>query len=138
MNVRTATDADLKVAGEQSVSRGCLGEIPDTTDTIYALEHEGELLAVGGFKQLNPTCAWVWLDLAEAALKHVAIVYRVIREIIQAEVEGKGLTRLQAAVEEDFPEAIRLVKHLGFTKESRMPRWSGDKAAFMYVRLEGA
>jgi len=135
MQIRTATDADLQTLGERSVSRGCFSEMPATTDVVYALEHDGELLAVGGLKQMNPTCAWVWVDLAPQALENQVALFRILRDYIGHLMHDKGLTRLMAAVEEGFPEAIRLAQHLGFKRESRMANWIGDKAAFMYVRL---
>jgi L-amino acid N-acyltransferase YncA len=138
MRVRTATDADMKVPGWESASRGCLGEIPDATDFLYALEHDGVLLAVGGIKQMNPFTAWAWVDLSTEALKHKVKVFRTIRDHLTALMRTRRLTRLMAAVEEDFPEAMRFAEHLGFERESRMPGWTGNRAAFMYVRLEGA
>ena len=137
MQMRTATAADLLSMGERSVSRGCLGDIPDTTDYVYALEHDGELLAVGGIHQMNPTCAWAWLDLAARALENQVILLRIIRDYIDDLMTKRGLTRLMAAVEEDFAEAIRFAEWLGFERESRMPKWHGDKAAYLYVRLAG-
>lgn len=137
MNVRSATAADLKAMGARSVSRGCLGQMPDTTDFVYALEHKGELLAVGGIKLMNPTCAWVWVDLAAQALENQIVLFRIIRKYLDDLMRDKGLTRLMAAVEEDFPEAIRTAQHLGFVKESRMANWVGGKAAFMFVLLKG-
>lgn len=137
MNVRLATDADLEAMGSRSVSRGCFGQIPDVTDEYYVLEHDGELLAVGGVKQMNPTCAWVWLDLAAHALENKIALFRIIRKYIEYLMRDTGLTRLMAAVEEDFPEALRLAAHLGFHKESTMRNWIHGKDAFMMVRLAG-
>lgn len=138
MNVREATEADLKAMGERTISRGCLGQIPDTTDFVYALEHEGELLAVGGVRLMNASTAWVWADLTAQALENRIVLFRIIRDYIDSLMREKGLTRLMAAIEDDFPEAIRMAEHLGFVRESRMANWTGEKAAFMYVRLEGA
>lgn len=137
MNVRDATAADLLAMGSRSVSRGCLGEIPECTDFIYALEHDGELLAVGGVKLMNKTCGFVWLDLAAQALENQVVLLRILRDYIDGLMTDKGLTRLMAAVEEDFPEAVRLAEHLGFKRESRMENWTGELAAFLYVRLAG-
>ena len=137
MDIRNATEADFKAMGERSVSRGCLGQVPETTDFVYALEHDGELLAVGGIKQMNPTCAWAWIDLAAQALENRVALFRLIRDYLDVLMQDKGLTRLMAAIEDDFPEAVRMAQHLGFVKESRMENWTGDKAAFMYVRLKG-
>jgi hypothetical protein len=135
MQVSKATDADLEAMGKQSVSRGCLGSIPETTDFVYALKHRRELLAVGGIKLMNPTSAWAWLDLAPPALKHKTAVFRAIRDYLDGLMAKSGLTRLMAAVEPSFPEAIRTVLHLEFHEESRMPGFFGNEEGIMFVRL---
>jgi len=137
MDIRLATDDDLKAMADDSISRGCLGQIPDTTDFAYAIEDDGALLAVGGVQLMNPTTAWAWIDLAAQAPDKMVGLFRLIRDHLDSLMREKGLTRLMAAVLVDFPEAVRLVEHLGFVRESRMARWLGDKAAFMYVRLGG-
>jgi len=137
MHIRPATEADLQAIGERSVSHGCFSEMPATTDVVYALEHDGELLAVGGIKQMNPTCGWVWVDLAPQALENQIALFRILRDYIGYLMHEKGLTRLMAAVEVDFPEAVRMAQHLGFHEESVMPNWIDDRPALMFVRLAG-
>lgn len=107
----------------------------DITDYVYALEHDGALLAVGGIKLMNPTTAWAWLDLTPHGLKRIKSTYRVIRDWLDVMVAEHGLYRLMAAVECDFPQAVRTVEHLGFVKESVMQNWTGDKPAYLYARL---
>ena len=86
---------------------------------------------------MTASCGFVWVDLAAQALENRVALFRIIRDYIEYLMEDKGLTRLMAAVEEDFPEAIRLAEHLGVKRESRMENWTGELAAFMYVRLGG-
>jgi RimJ/RimL family protein N-acetyltransferase len=49
--------------------------------------------------------------------------------------KDKGIKRGQAYVDVNFPEAIRLVEHLGFERESIMKRFIGDGDAAMYARF---
>jgi RimJ/RimL family protein N-acetyltransferase len=62
-------------------------------------------------------------------------MYRVIRDWIDNFTEEHNLTRVQATVECDFTEAITMVRHLGFRKESIMKRYVNNKDAFMFVKL---
>jgi hypothetical protein len=39
-----------------------------------------------------------------------------------------------ATVDPTFDRAVNLAEHLGFVRESSMPKWFGDKSADMYVR----
>ena len=105
------------------------------TEYSYSLEHEGKLLASGGFRLINLTTAWCWLDQTHHAGSHIQTMYRVIKEWIDIFVKDKGIKRLQAYIMQDFPEAIRLVEHLGFRRESVMQNFIDDKPAYMYVKF---
>jgi RimJ/RimL family protein N-acetyltransferase len=133
MNFREATKEDFDFVADHSVSRGKVH--PECTDFVYTLEHDGQPLCIGGFKMLNYDTAWCWIDITDVAGKHTIAMYRVIRDWIDNFTEEKQLTRIQATVECDFEEAIRMVQHLGFKKESIMKRYVNNKDAFLYVKL---
>lgn len=136
MQFREATKADMDYVGEHTVSRGCFKEVPEVIDYTYALEHEGKLLGIGGIKLMNPTTAWGWFDLSKDALKHKTVVYRVIKTYLDTLMRDKNLSRIMAAIEPDFPEAIRTAEHLGFGQESIMLNFLGKgKHAYMYAKL---
>ena len=135
MNFREAIQDDFDFVADHSVSRGKVH--PERVDYVYTLEHDGQPLCIGGFKLMNYDTAWCWIDITDIAGSHTVAMYRVIRDWIDSFVEEHGLTRIQATVEIDFTEAIRMVKHLGFKKESIMESYVGGKDAFMYVRLRG-
>jgi len=135
MEFRRATEADRRAVAEKSASRGCFGREPDIIDQVYALEHEGKVLAVGGLKIMNPTSAFCWMDLAtEAKQHHMVFLYRLLRDFIDGVMEEHKIRRLMAVVEADFEEGIRLAEHLGFLQEFLMDDWIDGKAAWMYVR----
>ena len=135
MEFREATQEDFDFVANHSVSRGKV--CPDRIDYVFALEHEGFPLGIGGFKLMNYDTAWCWVDLTDLAGGHIRTGYRVLKEWIESFTEEHGLTRLQATVECDFDEAIRLVQHLGFKKESIMKKYVDGKDAFMYVWIGG-
>lgn len=135
MEFRQATKEDFDFVADHSVSRGKIH--PDQTDYVYTLEHDGHPLCIGGFKLLNYDTAWCWVDITDVAGKHTIAMYRVIRDWIDSFVKEHNLTRIQATVECDFDEAISMVCHLGFKKESIMKRYVNNKDAFMYTKFGG-
>ena len=137
MKFRETTEEDLFFVGNHSVSRGICKHRPECIDYCYTLEHEGKPLGIGGFRLINETTAWCWADFTDLAGKHITVGYRVIKEWIDIFIKEHGIKRLQAYVEVDFEEAIRMVKHLGFEQESVMKNFIGDKDAFMFVRFCG-
>jgi RimJ/RimL family protein N-acetyltransferase len=135
MKFREATKEDFDFVADHSVSRGKVH--PDHIDYVYTLEHNGQPLCIGGFKMLNYDTAWCWVDITDVAGNHTIAMYRVIRDWIDSFIAEHDLTRVQATVECDFTEAIRMVKHLGFHKESIMKKYVNNRDAFMYVRMRG-
>ena len=135
MNFRETTEKDLIFVSNHSVSRGILKRQPECIDFCYTLEHERKPLGIGGFRLINTTTAWAWVDITDCAGSHIIPAYRVLKEWIDIFCKEHGIRRLQAYVEMDFPEAIRLVQHLGFEKESIMKNFMNEKDASMYVRI---
>jgi RimJ/RimL family protein N-acetyltransferase len=131
---REAIQSDFEYIAENSMSRGIQKLCPEQADYTYTLEHEDVVLGIGGFRMINLHTAWCWVDLGPAGHENGLATYRVIKGWIKSFSEDKGLKRLQAYVECDFPEAIRMVQCLGFKKESIMENFMGDKDAFMYAR----
>lgn len=137
MNFREAVPSDFAFVAEHSASRGCFAKQPLVVDYVCALEHEGNLLGIGGVSLLNASTSWGWFDLTPFAKGHMIAVYRVIREWMDKLAETHGITRMMAAVECDFPEAVRTVKHLGFECESVMRRFFDGKDGYMFVKFYG-
>ena len=135
MEFRETTQEDLDFVADHSVSRGILKRQPECIDYCFTLEHEGKPLGIGGFRLINLTTAWCWLDMTDRAGSHIIPAYRVVKEWMDIFVKEHGIKRLQAYIAPDFPEAVHMVQHLGFEKESIMKNFMGDKDASMYVKL---
>jgi len=129
------TDEDYEYLKDHSASRGIFKNTPETTEYSFSLEHEGRLLGSGGFRLINHTTTWCWLDLTHHAGEHIQTVYRVVKEWMEGFVKDKGIKRLQAYIDPEFPEAIRTVQHLGFERESNMELFYGDRDAYLYKRI---
>jgi RimJ/RimL family protein N-acetyltransferase len=135
MIFREATQEDIEFAVGHSASRGPK-ECPHTVDHVFCLEHDGALLAVGGLKMILPTTAWCWMIWSTFASDHTRTVYRVTKEWLDILMRNHELRRVMAAVEPDFPEAVRTVEALGFVKESVMPKFFGDRPGWLFVRFK--
>jgi len=135
MNFRETTQADLDYMADHSISRGMQKLCPEQVSYMYTLEHDGVPLGQGGFRIINAYTAWCWLDMSDKAVGHIIYIHRLLRDKISDFCNEHKLRRLQAYVECDFPEATRLVEHLGFTIESTMSNFIGDKDAYMYAKV---
>ncbi len=134
MEFREATMRDIEQAADASVSRS-FKQAGEQTDFVYTLEHEGQVLGVGGIKIMTPTTAWCWMDWTQASRQHTKTIYRTAKEWLAKLMADKGLQRVMAAVEVDFPQAHRTVEHMGFTRESVMPRFFGERDAILFVKF---
>lgn len=135
MNFRKMTQPDVDFVKEHSISRGIVGKQPESIDYGYTLEHEGKVLGIGGFRLINMTTAWAWTNWTHLAREHLVVAYRTVKEWLEIFAKEHNLKRLQAYVEVDFEEAIRMVTHLGFHKESTMLNFVGNQSAYLYVRF---
>ncbi len=135
MDFRELKQSDIDFVADHSVSRGILSKQPEIIDFSYALEHEGEILGIGGIRLINETTCWLWLDLTTYAGSHITTVYRVIKEWLAILMKDKGIIRAQAYIECNFPQAIRMVEHLGLHRESIMENFVGDKPAYLFVKF---
>ncbi len=137
MEFRALKQEDIEAVKNDSISRGILSKQPEVIDYGYTLEHEGKILGIGGIRLINLTTCWCWFDLTHYAGEHIITVYRVIKEWTEILMKDKGIIRAQCYIEVDFPESVRMVKHLGFSYESTMPKFVGSKSAYLYVKYFG-
>ena len=138
MKLRPMTFVDACYADNHSISHGIASKEPPISDLSVTLEDDGKIMAVGGVRLINLTTAWCWVNLTHDAVKNIISVYREITEWLDEITKEHNIKRLQAYVDVDFPEGIKLLEHLKFTKESVMDKFSGDKDAFMYKRITWA
>jgi len=133
--IRLLKQSDIEYLKTHSVSRGLFDKMPEVIDYVYTSEFRGEVLAVGGIKLVNLYTAWCWGDYTDKALEHGRIVARDTRTMHDTFAQSMGLSRMQTYVECDFERAIKFIEFCGFKREYRMPKFMGDKDAYMYVRL---
>lgn len=135
MEFRTMKASDVPVIQGHTISHGIIDPEPDILYEAFALEDDGHLLGAGGFRMIVPGTAWAWVDLTVYALARVKTCYRVISEWVDELARIHRIHRMQAYVDLEFKEAVRLVEHLGFTRESIMYDFLGDKPAGLYIKI---
>jgi hypothetical protein len=134
MNFRAMTQQDLDFTAEHSINRGVLKNQPKETDLAYTLEHEGNVLIVGGFKLINHTSALCWLSMTCFAGDHIIMVFRTIKEWIEILCKEKGIQCLMAFVDAGFEAGETTVRHLGFEKQCRIRNYSDTGPADLWIK----
>lgn len=135
MRFREAVQPDLDLVEATMLHPTVQYKQPERIDYCYTLEHEGEILGTGGFRFVTETTAWAWVILSKYAEPNLKTVYKCTKKWIDLFCEEHRIRRLQAFVDVDFSEAIRLVEHLGFEQEFRMRDFMPEKDAYMYVKF---
>lgn len=106
-------------------------------DYLYALDDDGDILMVGGFRVITDATAWCWVDISAKGLHKIYSCYRVMAEWMDSFCQEHGVTRLEAVIKDGYDAGCRLVEHLGFTYESHKPKFFGDGDGLLYVRYYG-
>ena len=145
MEFRQLIKSDIEYMKEHSTKDAFYKEMPAQADFDYALDHNGDILGIGGFRMINNTTAYCWFDLSDKSKEHTIACFRCIKEWIDGYTfDGKyhpgfcetmGILRLEAYVKVGFEEGVRTIEHLGFSYEHRMLKFIGQEPADLYVRF---
>jgi hypothetical protein len=128
------TQQDIEAMKDVSISRGAIHSGIEQIDYTYAIEHEGEVLAIGGIRLLTPTTAMCWTDLSCHSKRYMLRIYRAISEWLETLTKDYGIKRLQTYIEMD-PVMINWIEHLNFKRESVMKQFLDGKDVYLYARL---
>lgn len=136
MNFRQLQESDIAFMAEHAMFDKSHWKKPEGEIAYnYTLEHEGKVLAIGGFVMIGKTCAIPWFDLSEFAKENIIITYRVIAEWSENFCREKGVKRMMAFVEVGFEAGARFCEHQRFHIEHRMPKYEDDKPFDMWVKF---
>ena len=135
MEFRQTTEADIDFCAEHGISGGKFGEKGEEIAHSVTLEHNGQVLAIGGILKITDCTAWAYVELTKYAMDHIYTVYRVVRDWIEIVCKEHGIIRLQAWVETGYQEREVFAEHLKFNNEAFMRDFIGKgKPAYLYVR----
>lgn len=141
MIFRKATQEDLDFVRENPFE-GMLKDyphlqIPDK-NCITAIWGE-KIVGIGGLMIYWNGRGRLWLMMTADCKKdglNGVIALSTIREKIEELIIGNNLWRVEATIECNFTQAIKMIEFLGFKRESKMKYFLPDKSdAYMYVRI---
>ena len=139
MELRDLVESDLDYCKSHDISRNKFTDPDERVDFAWTLEHEGQILGIGGIQKITDCCAWAWISMTPDALKHIPTIFRTLREYTVQVCQSVGITRLQAWSVIGFEESRRLLEHLDFEKEGKpMQDFVDGKPAQLYVRFIGS
>jgi RimJ/RimL family protein N-acetyltransferase len=135
MEFRQMTDEDLAYHQKHALNPDDRKIHVGESEYTYSLVDGDVVLGIAGFKFINDTTAWCWLSMGENAKEHLTISFRTLAEWIPTFCRDFKIRRLEAYVKVGFEAGVRLVEHLGFTEESRMPNFFDDMPGIRFVRF---
>lgn len=95
----------------------------------------GYPLFILGFQIPWPGFAEAWA-VFDQAVDQFPNTWRVFRNCFELIVADSGLRRVQAHVDPNFAESVRIVQHLGFELEGVLRHWFPDgRTAHLYGRV---
>jgi hypothetical protein len=136
MLIRDATNEDLVEVSKRSMSRPPKNRVQpfDLYQTLVG--DDGEILAVGGLRQFQPGVARAWVNFSEDAKPDFRRVYRMMREWLDLKIVELDLHRVEATCRPDFPEAMNMLDHLMFWRESvQQDLFAPGENGLLFVRL---
>ena len=93
-------------------------------------------LVCGGLMIYWPGMAEIWFHGTQDAAKYPVPVFRHSRRLVDKWITDFKLHRIQLTIDAAFLASYRFAEALGFTLESRMPKYGPNQEEFLrYVRL---
>lgn len=143
MNFRPTTQEDLDYV-RQNPFEDAVRNYPYLTvpeENCYTSIFQGDIVSVGGVIVLREGVGEFWLMLTANCKKNN--IYRVIAlaaivEKMEELINNNNLKRVQAIIRTDFPQAIKMIKVLGFVNETPegMKNYFPDGCdAYLYARI---
>lgn len=98
---------------------------------------DGKIVGVGGVTVLWEGVGEGWLILTKDVLKHKTTAYNCIYRMTKKIIEECNLTRIQAVVRVDFPQAMKMMERLGFRREGYLRKYCPDGCnVWLYGRVK--
>jgi len=143
--VRDYEPEDYFVIDAQEFTRGNLTEDQKISTSVthkFAGPHqtiltpEGDIIACIGIHRMWDGTGEVW-GLFSPLMKKYPMAWFAVKKLLKFYQKNDGYRRLQATARCDWPEAMRLMDHLGFHIEGKLEAygpWGAD--SMMYALVE--
>jgi hypothetical protein len=138
IEIRPATQVDLEHC-RQNPLEDATKDYPHLDLNGYALTGliDGKIAGVGGVVVLWEGVGQGWFILTKDVLNYKVEIVLLLHKVFDKAIEDCKLWRAEAAIRCDFPRAIALIEHLGFTREGCMRKYFPDKTdAFIYAKVK--
>lgn len=80
---------------------------------------DNEPIIVTGFHRRHKNDGVLWSIISRKALKHKKTLFKSIKLMLECFIHSCGIKKMLAESKTCFPEANRLLEHLGFVKQRR-------------------
>lgn len=115
---------------------GRSGQLYKEAGPAYTALVDGVPVAAAGVIQHWRGTGTAWLLISEGARRNLKFVYRAVLHGLIVIIQGHGFRRIEANVDAGLGAAHRLVQHIGFERESIMPKYGpSGETFFKYVLL---
>ena len=112
-------------------------EAPDAN--TMTIVFEGQIVGVGGLFVHWEGVGTLWLILTADCKKnglYGILALSAIKDKVDELLRDNNIVRAQAAIRTDFPEAIKMIQFLGFSKECLSEKYFPDRSdAYRYSRI---
>lgn len=106
-------DFDIKQLVSEFARRG----------SMFSFFADGKLFAIAGLMGMWRGVGEVWAAFAPGGERHIKIVHRTAKEVIEAALNN-GFWRIQTNAIAGFDKGIRWIERLGFVSEGVMRRYA--------------
>ena len=139
MRVEALTKEHIMAMGDVVAIHSGVEFTPEVADDLadlggWAIEHEGEVLAIGGVLPYWSGNGLGWMWLARSWKKHA----RMVTEAVKIILSNLDYRRIEIGVLLGFSAGCRWAERLGFTLETPCARnWGPDGRDYsIYVRVK--
>lgn len=135
IEIREYQDGDLECARQNPLDEAlkAFPALPRPEKPCFTGLVNGQVVGVGGIVTLWSGVGEAWIVLTKDILQNKVESYRCILRMFK-KMTKENYHRIQATVRVDFPQAIKMVEHLGFKREGKLIAYCPDgEDSFIYA-----
>jgi hypothetical protein len=128
-------DAEEMIQFESLFYQKMIRQLPSRP--AYTARFNGKVFVCGGVKRFWPGVGEAWAHISPDICLYKRQLLTGLRKYIDHIMTTEEFWRIQAVVRSDFPAALRLARHLGFTLEAKMEGYGIDKVdCYLYSKVK--
>lgn len=141
MHIRKFTPVDLHKLSLQDAQKIVQDDFSDPdyafslmqNGEVYTIENQAGVIACLGFIRYSESHIRVWALLSSNMKKYLSFIHWKINRWLNS----SNFQRIDATVDCEFPQAIRWIELLGFTREGRMKKFTPEgRDVYLYARVQ--